>query len=103
MQASEMRKNFFNKYVADFDTNLYKTMEERDWSFIAKREYRWDVVYRSIAYSLMTANAVGLWRMFANKKMVFWPYLLVTPVAYLYWKPIFFQQHNKKLFDMCNV
>jgi len=34
--------------------------------------------------------------------MVFWP-MATVPLFYFYWKPIFFQKHNKKLFDMCNV
>ncbi len=43
LRASELRKRFFTKFIASFDTSLYKTMVERDWAYIAKREYRWDV------------------------------------------------------------
>lgn len=37
LKASELRKRFLRQYVIDFDTNLYKTQEERDWAYIAKR------------------------------------------------------------------
>jgi hypothetical protein len=37
LQASELRKSFLKQFVIDFDTNLYKTQEERDWSYLAKR------------------------------------------------------------------
>ena len=37
LKASELRKAFLHQYVIDFDTVLYKTQEERDWAYIAKR------------------------------------------------------------------
>jgi hypothetical protein len=37
LKASELRKNFLNKFIINFDTNLYKTQEERDWAYLAKR------------------------------------------------------------------
>lgn len=38
LQASALRKAFFKKYILDFDLNFYKTQEERDWAYIARRE-----------------------------------------------------------------
>lgn len=37
MQASKLRKDFVKRYIIDFDTHLYKTQEERDWAYLAKR------------------------------------------------------------------
>lgn len=37
MQASTLRKNFLKQYIINFDTVLYKTQEERDWAYLAKR------------------------------------------------------------------
>ena len=37
-----------------------------------------------------------------NKGMVWWPFFLTVPSYYAV-TPLFFQKHNKKLFDMCNV
>jgi hypothetical protein len=37
MAASKLRKDFLNRYIINFDTHLYKTQEERDWSYLAKR------------------------------------------------------------------
>lgn len=35
--ASKLRQAFLKKFIIGFDTNLYKTQEERDWAYIAKR------------------------------------------------------------------
>lgn len=40
LQASELRKRFLTQYVINFDTHLYKTQEERDWAYLAKRYIR---------------------------------------------------------------
>lgn len=37
MSASTLRQNFLKKFIIGFDTNLYKTQEERDWAYICKR------------------------------------------------------------------
>jgi hypothetical protein len=39
MQASILRKAFLKKFVINFDPNFYKTQVERDWAYIARREY----------------------------------------------------------------
>ena len=43
LQASKLRKDFVQKYIVNFDSNLYKTQVERDWAYICKREYRYFV------------------------------------------------------------
>lgn len=43
LEASKLRKDFVKKFIVDFDTTLYKTQVERDWAYIAKREYRYEV------------------------------------------------------------
>jgi len=43
LKAAELRKKFLRHYIVNFDTHLYKTMVERDWAYIARREYRYDV------------------------------------------------------------
>ena len=37
MEASLLRQAFIKRFIVDFDTNLYKTQEERDWAYICKR------------------------------------------------------------------
>lgn len=56
-----------------------------------------------LAYGFATANVVLSWSIWRNKKMVWWPLFVITPLAYAYWQPILFQKHSKKLFDMCNL
>ncbi len=91
LHASELRKNFIKKFIVNFDTFLYKTQVERDWAYIAKREYRYDVTIASVAYGFFCANVVSVWRMWMVKKMVFWTYPVVTLLGYLYYQPVFLQ------------
>ncbi len=42
-------------------------------------------------------------RMFMIKKVAFWPFLFVFPVAFVYRHHDLFVFHNKKYFDMLNV
>ena len=35
--------------------------------------------------------------------MVYYPFPIAFGLAYLYYKPMHFDLHNKKLFNMCNV
>lgn len=58
---------------------------------------------KSVAYGGATANAVLMWRMYASKKMVWWPIPVVGTLGYFYFQPVFFQKVNKRLFDQCNV
>ncbi len=88
--ASNLRKKFVNKFVVNFDTFLYKTQPERDWAYICKREYRYDVTITSFAYAFFNSNLVAAWRMYMLKKFVFWPFPVITVLGYLYWYPIFF-------------
>ena len=39
LKASKLRKDFFRKYIVEFDPYFYSTQEEKDWAYIAKREY----------------------------------------------------------------
>ena len=58
---------------------------------------------RSVGYGFFWGNLAWSGAIFAGKKMVFWPLFSVWAVASAYYYPIFFQIHNKKFFDMCNV
>lgn len=58
----------------------------------------------------MIANSVFIWRVFINKRIVYWP-IAIIPVAYFFIQPVYLfylnssllQKHSKKLFDMCNL
>lgn len=39
LQAGELRSNFLKQYIINFETHLYKTQEERDWAYLAKRYF----------------------------------------------------------------
>ena len=38
---------FFTKYVLERNVHDYKTPVEKDWMYVAKREYRYDVNLRA--------------------------------------------------------
>ena len=82
---------------------MYKSVQERDWGYIAKREFNWDVKYKALSYGFFFGNLAMASRMYMLKKFVFWPLPAVGLLAFLYLEPVFLQKHNKKLFDMCNV
>lgn len=76
---------------------------ERDWAYIAKREFRYDVQIKSLGYGFIFGNLAWSAAIFAKKRFVLWPLPLVWGIASAYYYPVFFQKHNKKLFDMCNI
>merc|ERR1712214_20546 len=64
LEAQALRKEFFNDYIVNFDTNLYRTQVERDWAFIAKREYNYDVLLNSIMAAGFFANVATTFAIF---------------------------------------
>ena len=94
---------FFVKYVLERSIGDFKTPVEKDWTYVAKREYRYDVNLRAAC----DAGALGLvscmGRMMMLKKFIWWPFAPVVLATYIYRQRQLFVFHNKKLFDMCNV
>ena len=76
---------------------------EKDWSYVARREYRYDVNVRAIADASAIALTTCMVRMFMVKKFIMWPFAPVFVGTYLYRSRSLFIFHNKKFFDMCNV
>ena len=103
LEASNLRKDFLRKHVIHFDTNLYKTVVERDWAYICKREYNYDVLGKSVVWGFFWGNVATSARMFMLKRFVIWPLPVVGAAVAWYVQPRLLQKHSKKLFDMCNV
>ena len=101
-EASSHRLQFIKEHIIHFQTNFYKTQVERDWAYICKREYNYAVVLKSAFYAFFTANLVWTQRIFARKKMIWWP-LGLTVVAFPFYQRHFLFKVNKRLFDMCTV
>ena len=102
-QASKLRMDFFKEFILNKQTIYFKTQEERDWSYVAKREYNYCVTLKSLLYGFATANIFWSFGIYLKKKMIVWPLLVVTPVAYYFYQRMFFFKVNKRLFDMCNL
>ena len=101
--AINLRMQFFTKYVLDRRVRDYKTPVEKDWMYIAQREYWYDVNCRAGADAAAAGLFAAMIRMFMVKKMIWWPMAPVAAITYLYRSRYLFVFHNKKLFDMCNV
>ena len=101
--AIDLRMRFFTKYVLDRRVNDYKTPVEKDWMYVAKREYRYDVNLRAASDAAALGLVTCMGRMYMLKKMIWWPFAPVALATYLYRQRQLFVFHNKKLFDMCNV
>lgn len=101
--AIALRMQFFNRYVLDRRPGDYKTNTEKDWAYVARREYRYDVNVRALCDAFALADIACIARMYMLKKFVIWPFAPVFIGAYLYRSRALFVKHNKKFFDMCNV
>ena len=101
--AIDMRMRFFEKFILNRRVNDYATPEEKDWMYVARKEYFWDVNVRSA----LDASACGLTacmiRMRMLQKFIWWPFVPVAAAVYLYRAKQLFVFHNKKFFDMCNI
>ena len=102
IKASNLRMDFFSHHIIRRNTSLYKTTVERDWAYVALREYRYLVEMKAAGWGFFVGNAAYAATLFLRKKMMFWPFAATVP-AYMYAKNYFFFKHNKRLFDMCNV
>jgi hypothetical protein len=101
--AIALRMQFFTRYVLERRPGDYRTNIEKDWSYVARREYRYDVNVRGLLDAFIVADIACIARMWMLKKFVIWPFAPVFIGTYLYRSRALFIKHNKKLFDMCNV
>ena len=101
--AISLRMQFFTRYILERRPGDYRTATEKDWSYVARREYRYDVNARALADGFAVGLVACMVRMYMVKKFVMWPYLPVLVGTYLYRSKQLFVKHNKKFFDMCNV
>jgi len=101
--AINLRMQYFDRYVLSRRPGDYKTATEKDWAYVARREYRYDVNVRALADAFAIANFSCIIRMFMVKKFIIWPFAPVFVASYLYRSRSLFIQNNKKFFDMCNV
>lgn len=95
--------HYFSRYILERNPSDYKTPIEKDWAYVARREYRYDVNVRALCDAFALADVFCIARMYMVKKFVIWPFLPVFLATYIYRAKSLFVFHNKKLFDMCNV
>ena len=101
--AIDLRMQFFRKYILERRTCEFKSPVEKDWAFIAYREYWYDVNVRSACDAAAAGLSACMVRMFMRKRFIWWPFVPVAAAVYTYRARQLFVLHNKKFFDMCNV
>ena len=89
--------------MLDRRVNDYKTTVEKNWMYVAKKEYRYDVQTRAAADAGAAGLVACMARMVMLKKFIMWPFAPVFVGTYLYRAKQLAVFHNKKFFDMCNV
>ena len=94
---------FFKDWIIDKHPMYFKTVEERDWAYIAKREYNYGVLIKSAIYGGAFGNVAWSAAIYWKKKFVIWPLFAFGFLGYLSLKKFFFFKINKRLFDMCNL
>ena len=100
-QASNMRMQFFTKYILKKNTNSYKTKTERDYGYIALREYRYLVNQNSVLATGGVTCMASILYSSAIKRTSAIPLVFLS--SYFLFRKYYFVKHNKRLFDMCNV
>lgn len=102
-EAIKLRMDYFKKFILQRSPTSYETTTEKDWAYIARREYFWDVTLRSLGDGFFAGNIACVFRMFLAKRFVIWPMFPVSFLVFFYRNQELFIFHNKKFFDMCNV
>lgn len=82
--AIDLRMEFFNKYVLGRRTTEFKTPVEKDWAFVAKREYYYDVNIRAGCDGAAAGLTASMIRMYMRKRFVWWPFVPVMGAVYIY-------------------
>lgn len=102
-KAMDLRMEFFRKFILERKPTQYETATEKDWMYIARREYYWDVTLRSIGDGIALGLLASTFMMFMKKKFVIFPLPVVGTLFGVYRNHDSFCFHNKKFFDMCNL
>ena len=55
--AVTMRMHFFSKYVLERSPSDYKTPIEKDWAYVARREYRYVTLHRAARGKMLMQKA----------------------------------------------
>ena len=84
LAAINLRMQFFTRYVLAKNPADYKTPVEKDWAYVARREFRYDVNARALCDAFAVADVACIIRMYMLKKFVFWPFVPVFALTYLY-------------------
>lgn len=97
-----IRMNFISKWSLNSNVDLYKTDTEKDWAYIVRREYRYNVNMGSFFASVGIVSTVHCLAIWKNKKMVAWPYAFL-PFVGLGLAPYIFKTNSRRYFEMLNV
>jgi hypothetical protein len=81
----------------------YQSLVEKDFTYLVRREYFWDVNLRAFGDGLFAGNAFCVLMMYMRKRFVIFPILFVLPVVAYYRNHDLAVFYSKKHFDMLNL
>lgn len=97
-----LRMNFISKWAIYANIDLYKTDNEKDWTYIVRREYRYNVLMGSFFESFIISNLLQCVAIYRSKKIVFWP-LGFTPFIGLVAAPRTYRENSRRYFETLNL
>ena len=101
--AINLRMLFVKNYILERQPHEYRTPLERDWAYVARREYIYDCNIWPATDAVAAGLVASMVRQVMVKRFVMWPFFPVALVTYLYRSRSRFYFFNKKYFDMCNI
>ena len=76
--AINLRMLFFKTYILDRYPHEYRTPTERDWAYVARREYVYDCNVAPLLDGIAAGMASAMLRQVMVKKFVMWPFFIVA-------------------------
>lgn len=100
--ADKLRMKFIKEWALKRNIDLYQTDAERDWAYIVRREYRYNVLYRAFFDGLFFGSVLQTLYTWQRKQVQFKP-LLVVPLIMLMRVPSLYKQHHRRYFETLNL
>ena len=83
-EAIRLRMAFFSKYVLDRNNTDYATNTEKDWAYVARRYYWYDVKMKSFVDGAFLGLLASMARMYMTKRFIWWPFFPTMALVYMY-------------------
>jgi hypothetical protein len=100
-EAIKLQQKFMFDWVINTNLDLYKTDQERDWSYLVRKELGY-IHRKSWSIGFAQASLLSMFYSFRVKRISFVPFLLVPALAYYDYYPRV-DSNTRRLFGMLNL